>query len=147
MNFCQCSPIVPAMFLCVVLSWWGGVCHDKIYFCPCMLELTWQLETGSQARATGSGMPRRPSPASAPSGTLRLDQKSFQFLNNAWVSAPLHIVAGLHIHISWGDAWFEMWHGTLLRRSLNVFSWSAPLLLICDLQCLLLAHSLHTNST
>jgi hypothetical protein len=43
------------------------------------------VNSGSQARATGSGMPRRPSPASAPSGTLRLDQKSFQFLNNAWV--------------------------------------------------------------
>jgi hypothetical protein len=32
MNFCQCSPIVPAMFLCAVLSWWGGVCHDKFIF-------------------------------------------------------------------------------------------------------------------
>jgi hypothetical protein len=70
-----------------------------------------------------------------------------------WTRSPFNfwtMLGYLLLHILLQDCTFiflEMWHGTLLRRSLNVFSWSAPLLLICDLQCLLLAHSLHTNST
>lgn len=43
---------------------------------------------GSQTRSTGRSVPPRPTPQASPqaNGMLRLDQKTFQFLNNAWVS-------------------------------------------------------------
>lgn len=43
---------------------------------------------GSQARSTGGSVPPRPTPRASPQANsmLRLDQKTFQFLNNAWVS-------------------------------------------------------------
>lgn len=39
------------------------------------------------ARSAAENIPPRPPPRAAPraDGTLQLDQKSFQFLNNAWV--------------------------------------------------------------
>lgn len=43
---------------------------------------------GSQARSTGGSVPPWPTPRASPQANsiLRLDQKTFQFLNNAWVS-------------------------------------------------------------
>ena len=43
------------------------------------------------ARSTAGSAPPRPSRAAAPqaAGTLQVDQKSFQFLNNAWVYTTL----------------------------------------------------------
>jgi len=56
---------------------------------PRMASSTQQrpVNTGSQARSTGGSVPPRPTPRASPQANsmLRLDQKTFQFLNNAWV--------------------------------------------------------------